>query len=203
MDKDRDPKLNVRVSQSKKDEWLDAVDENETLTDLVTDAVDKQISDEFIHIEKVEEAFDRVRGDGAGFDISEVIDRLDNLQGTVESLHRELDAFASGGSSYDQNRVSSVAMDLLDHIPMWTDGTSRTPDVEGNNETKLQLVEEGLEADYHNDRPLRLDGSPTRLAEKVGESPALVRQGLIYLEQRTTADIESVVVGGKRHWVQL
>jgi hypothetical protein len=132
-----------------------------------------------------------------------VTERLDDLQGTVELLHREMDALASTGSSYDTERISEVAMDLMDHIPSWF-----TPDLGEEipityRRDKLGAAEDAIRDDLHNSRELEIDGSVDTLAGEVGESAVLVRQALIYLEQQTTADIGSVIVDGTRHWVQL
>lgn len=198
--KHRKEKLNVRVPPSIKESWQAELQDGETLTSLVIRAVNRELNDEYVAVDTLDE----IDGGGVGdVDFSEVTERLDDLQGTVESLHRELNAVTSTGSSYDQDRVSSVAMDLMDHIPNWTEGTDGDPTAEGMKETKLKLVEDGLKSDLHNERPLRIDGSTAKLADKAGEPPALVRQALIYLEQRTTAEVESIVVAGQRHWVQL
>lgn len=195
----RKEKLNVRVTPSVKEEWKASLGEGETLTSLVQTAVERHLNDEYVHVGTIE----NLDSGGSDVDLSEVTERLDDLHGTIESLHQEMDALASTGSSYDTDQVSEVAMDLMDHIPTWA-----TPDlpeqrlITGERE-KLDAAETAIKDDLRNERDLTIDGSVDRLANEVDESPGLVRQALIYLEQNTTANIGSVVVDGTRHWVQL
>lgn len=193
-------KLNARVPPAKKEEWLDSLEEGETLNSLVQRAVDREIRGEYVHVETLEEVSGKATSD---VDFSEVTERLDELQGTVESLHREIDAVASTGSSYDTERVSEVAMNLMDHIPSWFPQNMGEETIIKDEDEKLDVVHGLLKDDLRMGQELTKDGSVDRLASEVGESPVLVRQALIYLEQNTTADIGSIVVDGTRHWVEL
>lgn len=179
---------------------MDSLDDDETLTSLVRDAVDHELSNEYVHVSTLEEVTGQTTTD---VDFSEVTERLDDLQGTIESLHREIDTLASTGSSYDTERISAVAMDLMDHIPSWFSQDLGEEVPITYRRDKLGAAEGAIRDDLHNDRELEIDGSVDTLAAEVGESPVLVRQALIYLEQQTTADIGSVIVDGTRHWVQL
>lgn len=192
-------KLNARVPPAKKQEWLDSLEDGETLNSLVQRAVDREIRDEYVHVSTLDE----FEGASSDVDFTEVSERLDDLQGTVESLHREIDTLASTGSSYDTERISAVAMDLMDHIPSWfTPELSEEIPIKYRRD-KLGAAESAIRDDLHNGRELEIDGSVDTLAAEVGELAVLVRQALIYLEQQTTADIGSVIVDGTRHWVQL
>mgnify|MGYP000636903941 FL=1 len=85
--------LNVRVTPEKKEEWKTSIDNDETLAGVVRRAVDRELNNEYVHVD----AADYLDG-GDDIDFSEVTTDLDSLSGQVEALQRELDDALTPGS---------------------------------------------------------------------------------------------------------
>jgi len=189
-------KLNVRVPPSKKDEWRDALDDGESLTSLVRRAVDREIRDEYIHRDAVEELGAAGAGD---IDFTEVTEQIAELQSTVEAMQTQLDA-QQDHEGYPEAKVRDVAMNVVDYIPEAPD-----PDAVSSHEERLRYVEMQIKNDSQGpSMDKSLDGSAEKIAGLASEDElALVREALIFLERRTTVSVESVIVDGTRHWVQV
>ena len=187
--------LNVRVTPEKKEEWKTSISNDETLAGVVRRAVDRELNDEYVHVD----AADHLDG-GDDIDFSEVTTDLDSLSGQVEALQRELDDALTPGSMPPEDQVSEVAMQALAHIPRYSDLSDDVRREIGEHDMdRLRGVKISIEG-----RQTRVDGSAQAIAFKMDddESELIVRQALIYLENRTTENVQSTIADGTRHWVR-
>lgn len=187
--------LNVRVTPEKKEEWKTSISNDETLAGVVRRAVDRELNDEYVHVD----AADHLDG-GDDIDFSEVTTDLDSLSGQVEALQRELDDALTPGSMPPEDQVSEVAMQALAHIPRYSDLSDDVRQEIGERDMdRLRGVKISIEG-----RQTRVDGSAQAIAFKMDddESELIVRQALIYLENRTTENVQSTIADGTRHWVR-
>jgi len=187
--------LNVRVTPEKKEEWKTSISNDETLAGVVRRAVDRELNDEYVHVD----AADHLDG-GDDIDFSEVTTDLDSLTGQVEALQRELDDALTPGSMPPEDQVSEVAMQALAHIPRYSDLSDDVRrEVDSRDMDRLRGMKISIEG-----RQTRVDGSAQAIAFKMDddESELIVRQALIYLENRTTENVQSTIADGTRHWVR-
>jgi hypothetical protein len=187
--------LNVRVTPEKKEEWKTSISNDETLAGVVRRAVDRELNDEYVHVD----AADHLDG-GDDIDFSEVTTDLDSLSGQVEALQRELDDALTPGSMPPEDQISEVAMQALAHIPRYSDLSDDVRREIGERDMdRLLGVKISIEG-----RQTRVDGSAQAIAFKMDddESELIVRQALIYLENRTTENVQSTIADGTRHWVR-
>lgn len=187
--------LNVRVTPEKKEEWKTSISNDETLAGVVRRAVDRELNDEYVHVD----AADHLDG-GDDIDFSEVTTDLDSLSGQVEALQRELDDALTPGSMPPEDQISEVAMQALAHIPRYSDLSDDVQREIGERDMdRLLGVKISIEG-----RQTRVDGSAQAIAFKMDddESELIVRQALIYLENRTTENVQSTIADGTRHWVR-
>jgi len=187
--------LNVRVTPEKKEEWKTSISNDETLAGVVRRAVDRELNDEYVHVD----AADHLDG-GDDIDFSEVTTDLDSLSGQVEALQRELDDALTPGSMPPEDQLSEVAMQALAHIPRYSDLSDDVRrEVDSRDMDRLRGMKISIEG-----RQTRVDGSAQAIAFKMDddESELIVRQALIYLENRTTENVQSTIADGTRHWVR-
>jgi len=187
--------LNVRVTPEKKEEWKTSISNDETLAGVVRRAVDRELNDEYVHVD----AADHLDG-GDDIDFSEVTTDLDSLSGQVEALQRELDDALTPGSMPPEDQLSEVAMQALAHIPRYSDFSDDVRrEIDSRDMDRLHGVQTVIEG-----RQTRVDGSAQAIAFQLDndESELIVRQALIYLENRTTENVQSTVADGTRHWVR-
>jgi len=187
--------LNVRVTPGKKEEWKTSISNDETLAGVVRRAVDRELNDEYVHVD----AADHLDG-GDDIDFSEVTTDLDSLSGQVEALQRELDDALTPGSMPPEDQLSEVAMQALAHIPRYSDLSDDVRREIGSGDMdRLRGIKISIEG-----RQTRVDGSAQAIAFKMDdeESELIVRQALIYLENRTTENVKSTIADGTRHWVR-
>ena len=187
--------LNVRVTPEKKEEWKTSISNDETLAGVVRRAVDRELNDEYVHVD----AADHLDG-GDDIDFSEVTTDLDSLSGQVEALQRELDDALTPGSMPPEDQISEVAMQALAHIPRYSDLSDDVRrEIGARDMDRLLGVKTSIEG-----RQTRVDGSAQAIAFKMDddESELIVRQALIYLENRTTENVQSTIADGTRHWVR-
>lgn len=187
--------LNVRVTPEKKEEWKTSIDNDETLAGVVRRAVDRELNNEYVHVD----AADYFDG-GDDIDFSEVTADLDSLSGQVEALQSELDDALTPGSMPPEDQLSEVAMQALAHIPRYSDLSDDVRREIGERDMdRLRGVKISIEG-----RQTRVDGSAQAIAFKMDgdESELIVRQALIYLENRTTENVRSTIADGTRNWVR-
>lgn len=192
-------KLNIRVPPSKKEEWKDALDEGETLTSLVRRAVDKEVRDRYVPIA----ATDELTGEQEA-DLTEITDRLDQLQGHIESLQRQIDIESvteTQGPTGEE--ITDLAMEAVEHIPTYNDLHSDLRRMAGNVDDELNAYRSHIEYAQQKDATKLPDGTVTDIAEKMREDDdQLVWHALVYLEQQTTEPVDSIIVGGQRYWIR-
>jgi len=187
--------LNVRVTPEKKEEWKTSIDNDETLAGVVRRAVDRELNNEYVHVD----AADYLDG-GDDIDFSEVTTDLDSLSGQVEALQSELDDALTPGSMPPEDQLSEVAMQALAHIPRYSDLSDDVRREIGERDMdRLRGVKISIEG-----RQTQVDGSAQAIAFKMDgdESELIVRQALIYLENRTTENVRSTIADGTRNWVR-
>jgi len=184
--------LNVRVTPEKKEEWKTSINNDETLAGVVRRAVDRELNNEYVHVD----AADHLDG-GDDIDFSEVTTDLNSLSEQVEALQSELDDALTPGSMPPEDQLSEVAMQALAHIPRYSDLSDNVRREVGERDMdRLRGVKISIEG-----RQTRVDGSAQAIAFKMDsdESELIVRQALIYLENRTTENVQSTIADGTRH----
>jgi len=187
--------LNVRVTPEKKEEWKTSIDNDETLAGVVRRAVDRELNNEYVHVDAAD-----YLDSGDDIDFSEVTTDLDSLSGQVEALQSELDDALTPGSMPPEDQLSEVAMQALAHIPRYSDLSDDVRREIGERDMdRLRGVKISIEG-----RQTRVDGSAQAIAFKMDddESELIVRQALIYLENRTTENVRSTIADGTRNWVR-
>jgi len=187
--------LNVRVTPEKKEEWKTSIDNDETLAGVVRRAVDRELNNEYVHVDAAD-----YLDSGDDIDFSEVTTDLDSLSGQVEALQSELDDALTPGSMPPEDQLSEVAMQALAHIPRYSDLSDDVKREIGERDMdRLRGVKISIEG-----RQTRVDGSAQAIAFKMDddESELIVRQALIYLENRTTENVRSTIADGTRNWVR-
>ena len=110
-------KLNVRVPPDKKQEWKDALDEGETLSSLVRRSVDRELHDEYVPRDAVDDILGTTNQ--TDVDLSSVMTRFDDLQQTVEALEGKFDSLSASDASVEEEGVEDLAMDLLPRLPSY------------------------------------------------------------------------------------
>lgn len=192
-------KLNVRVPPSKKQEWKEALKDGETLTALVRRAVDKEIGNEYVPVDVLDNL-----GGNQELDLSEITDQLDSLQGLIESLQRQIDLEAIGeAKAPTAEDISDVAMEVVEFIPTYYDLHNDLLRMAGEVEDTVKAYKTAIEYAQQNEPEILPDGTVGAIAEKMREEDDhLVWQALVYLERRTTEPVESVSVGGQRYWIR-
>jgi hypothetical protein len=91
-------------------------------------------------------------------------------------------------------------MQALAHIPRYSDLSDDVRREIGERDMdRLRGVKISIEG-----RQTRVDGSAQAIAFKMDddESELIVRQALIYLENRTTENVRSTIADGTRNWVR-
>lgn len=199
-------KLNVRVTPAKKEEWQATLDDDETLSSLVRLAVDKEINDEYIPKDAIDD-FSGSTGQG-DVDLSPVLDQLGDLQQSVTSVAQKIDTISAthvDGDKDEEKDIEELAMDLLPRVPAFPDDIP-TDVVKGmggqGDRSPQELISHIIEARKEISH-LSIDGSAQKLSSEIGEPTYLVREALIYLENKTTENVHSALVDGYRHWVRL
>ncbi|SNR48086.1 hypothetical protein [Halorubrum vacuolatum] len=200
----RKVKLNVRVTPSKKKEWQDALDDDETLSSLVRRAVDREVNDEYVPTQAIDD-FAVTAGDGDA-DLSPVLDQLENLRQSLTSVEHKVDTMSAPQAGEISDRdIEDLAMDLLPRLPTYPndipDRVLREMDGMGGREPQeyISYIVEASRADPQ----LSIDGRAQRFSTEMKEHTYLVREALCYLENETTENVHSGLVSGKRHWMRL
>lgn len=197
-------KLNVRVTPSKKDEWQDALDDDETLSSLVRRAVDKEINNEYIPKQAIDDF--AVNAGNYEADLSPVIDQLDGLRQSIVSVEQKVDTMSvTQGSAYDEIDIEELAMDLLPRLPTFPNDIPEQilRDMDGMGEREPQEYISVLVEYSRTDPAVSIEGSAQRFGTELKEPTYLVREALCYLENNTTESVHSGLVDGRRHWMRL
>lgn len=199
----RKVKLNVRVPSSKKEEWKDSLDEDGTLSALVRRAVDKELSDEYLPRDAVEAM--ELHSGKQDIDLTEVTGRLSELQRTAEAIEGKVDTLSSGDARTEEGDIEELAMDLLPRLPSYPHDVPQhvLEALGGKGEMDDREYIRYLVESSRHDSELEIDGSAQRFAREIRESTPVVREALLYLEDKTTENIKSAVYDGTRHWMRL
>ena len=194
-------KLNVRVPPSKKQEWKESLDEGETLTALVRRAVDRELRDEYVSKNAIDDVIGTPKE--SDVDLSSVTDRLDELQQTVNAFENKLDSLSAINEEDDED-IEELAMDLLHRIPSFPGSIPKThlKEMGKKKEDSQEMIKMILDASRNIDTFPNVDGTAHRLAREIREPTPKVREALIYLETETTEDVTSTVFDGRRHWMR-
>jgi hypothetical protein len=196
-------KLNVRVPPDKKQAWKDALDEDETLSSLVRRSVDKELRDEYVSRDAVDDIVGTT--DQADVDLSAVMARFDDLQQTVEALEGKFDTLSASDASVEEEDVEDLAMDLLPRLPSHPHDIPEyvVRDVGGKGNMDAREYIDLIVTTSRRDEEMKtIDGSAQKFARGIREPTPAVRQALLYLESETTEDIKSAIVDGRRHWMR-
>ncbi len=197
-------KLNVRVPPNLKQRWKDATDDGETFKDLVVRAVNREVGNEYIHVDHVEgQAFD------AEDDLSGIEERLSDIEGELTALRADINETVHSSPTPDElteDELLKLASDVQGYIPLINDvdefksqevpllmsAKDRAP-VTGfleditlavNDLTDIEDFSEASESDLKYNR-------------------IHVHEALMYLQNHTTSGIESIVdESGKRRWYE-
>lgn len=199
----RKVKLNVRVTPSKKEEWQNSLDDDETLSSLVRRAVDKEISDEYIPKHAIDDFTGSTEGNA---DLAPVLDRLRDLQRTVTSVEHKVDNASVTQADEDEDRdLEEIAMDLLPLLPSYPGDIPEhvLKDLGGIEDREPQEFISIIVQARREDPHLSIDGSAQRISSEMSEPTYLVREALCYLENDTTESVHSALVDGTRHWMRL
>lgn len=198
-------KLNVRVTPSKKHEWQAALDDDETLSSLVRSAVDKEINDEYVP----QQAIDDFTGSTEGnVDLSPIEEQLGDLKRSVASVEHKVDTISvtqtsdEDGGSTD---IEELAMDLLLRLPTYPGDIPNEvlKEMGGMGDKDPQEFISYIIQARREDPRISLDGSAQRFSSEIREPTHVVREALCYLENDTTENVRSAIVDGTRHWMRL
>lgn len=196
------PKLNVRITETKKQEWQDSLEQGETLTSLVRRAVDHEISDEYIPRSALNEAVDS--SNKADVDLSILTTRLDELQRTVEAFEDKLDSISASDGQGEEG-IESLAMDILPRLPAYPHdipeqilkGGSAAENMEAQ-----EYIKHIITGSRRDDSFPTIEGTAQRFAREMREPTPKVREALIHLETNTTENVASAIVDDHRHWMR-
>jgi len=196
-------KLNVRVPPGKKEEWKDTLDEGETLSSLVRRAVDHEVRDEYIPKTAIDDLADSK--DQPEFDFASLMDRLDEMQRTVEAFENKLDTLSASSTEEDEEDIEDLAMDLLPRLPSYPQDIPEHAlrDLEGTGDMDSQEYISFIISASRKDEDFPVvSGTAQRFAREIREPTPKVREALIHLETNTTENVESAIVDGSRHWMR-
>jgi len=197
-------KLNVRVARSKKKEWKEALADGETLSSLVQRALDREINNEYVPIEAVEQTDDT----GSGEDVSQLSEKLDELHRDIAAANSKIDTLAAVGDTEDSDDTESIeklAMDILPRLPVYPRDIPEyaLKDMDGMGERSKQEYIEYIVGALRTTNPeVAIDGSAHHFAGQLREPEHKVRQALLHLEQETTENVQSAIVDSTRHWMR-
>ncbi|MFC6613768.1 hypothetical protein ACFQAS_02130 [Halopenitus salinus] len=197
-------KLNVRVARAKKKEWKKALADGETMSSLVQRAVDREINNEYVPIEAVEQTDDT----GSGEDVSQLSEKLDELHRDIAAANSKIDTLAAVGDTEDSDDTESIeelAMDILPRLPAYPRDIPEyaLKDMGGRGEmSKQEYIEFIIDTLRSTDTGVAIDGSANHFAGQLREPEHKARQALLHLEQETTENVHSAIVDGTRHWMR-
>lgn len=190
---DISPHVRIRIKPEKKQKWLQyADDQGLSLTDLIKDAVDSTIDDEWVLASQSQDESTDVDINLGAFD-DNFADVLDHL----ESIESQLDEVALSGStgtdeadSLDRQELISLANKCHEKLP-------RVPDGDALVELTSRMT------GYEQEEVPMLTGAAEDIAGAIDEPTPQVRKALIFLEQEQHANISSIIHKGIRRWYEV
>lgn len=198
-------KLNVRVARAKKKEWKKALADGETMSSLVQRAVDREIRNEYVPIEAVEQTD---QDTGPVEDPTQLSEKLDELHRDITAANRKIDTLAAVDDTEDSEDTESIeklAMDILPRLPVYPRDIPEyaLKDMDGMGERSKQEYIEYIVGALRTTNPeVAIDGSAHHFAGQLREPEHKVRQALLHLEQETTENVQSAIVDSTRHWMR-
>lgn len=196
------PKLNVRFPEAKKQEWKNSLEDGETLTSLVRRAVDREVNDEYVPKDALNETVDS--SSQADIDLSSLTTRLDELQQTVEAFENKLDSISASDGQGEEG-IESLAMNLLPRIPMYPHDIPDQILKDGGGAEDMdaqEYIKHIIPASRRDDSFPTIEGTAQRFAREMREPTPKVREALIHLETNTTENVASAIVDDHRHWMR-
>jgi len=195
--------LNVRVTPSKKEEWKEQLGEGEFLNEVVRRAVDRELSDEYIHVSTLDEL--QSQDTDTGPDTEEITNELTELRRTVQTLSNQIQSLQTTTPTSDDTdnaeSIEDLALRIIDDIPArahdfppQAHGVAADADDREQIRTLIQATQQTSD---------RVDGRAERIAALHDTSVPRAREALNYLEHSTTENIKSAILDDGRHWVRL
>jgi len=191
--------INMRVSSSKKEEWDNALAENETLTGLIRRSVDKELNDEYVHVSAIESISD----DSTSQKTESLESDIEDLKSTINVLSAKIDTLntptGQKSKDVDEDDIEDLALRLIDELPSHPQDVPRDAvdiinDMDDRDAART-LIEYSRKTDEKT-----LDGRPERFAGLLDAPVWSVREALNHLEYNTTERVVSVSMSDSRHW---
>ncbi len=201
-------KLNVRVPPQVKEKWKEATDDGESFKDLVVRAMNREVNEEYVHQTHIQQNIDL--GD---VDFGALGTRLDGIENELKELRADLDETVSPATSetqlesLDQQSIESLAADVHNHLPLVDSEEIFTDqDVPLTMDSRDRAKVTGFLEDITlavNDLT-EIDDIDSATESDLRYNRIHVREALLYLQNNTTAKINSLVDdSGKRRWYEL
>ena len=199
--------INMRVSKAKKQEWDNALEENETLSSLIRRSVDKEIHDEYVHVNVLDNLESRDTESG-GENTEEITNELNELRLTVQTLTNQIQSLQTATPTSDDTddtddaeSVEDLALSIIDDIPARAHDFSESSHGVADDADDRDLIRTLIKASKQTSE--RVDGRAERIAALNDKPVPRVREALNYLEHNTTESIKSAILEDGRHWVRL
>lgn len=195
-------KLNARVTPIKKQEWKDKIGEGETLNGVVRRAVDRELNDEYVHVDVLNE----LNTDTDASNNDEITNELNELRDTVTQLSNQINTLQStqhpANTDEDSEKsVEELAIEAIDELPAHPRDTPR--EATGRDLDDRELIKSLIEGSRAVDDYKTLDGRAEAVAAQLNEPVWRVRESLNHLEHSTTERVKSVILSDGRHWMRL
>lgn len=204
---DISPHIRIRIAPQKKKQWIEYADEHHhgNLTDLIKDAVDNTISDNWILEEKSQA--------GADLDTSELEEEVSETNARLSVIEQKLDDLSlqsdePSESELTRDDIIKIANNCHDLLPRVQNDTQLPPlqqalsiNIDDIPEEHVQEMQSGAVPETVESIRAQMTGRPDEIADALDESIPHVRQALIFLEQSETGSIvNSVIDQGERRW---
>ncbi len=190
-DRHRQSPVQIRIPEALKKEWKKAVDEQYgSYKNLITTAVNRELSDEYVQIEAAKKIESNVDIDVSGIDteMNELQSEIQAIGTQLDDLYREMNSDSS--EELTKNELMKLGMrvqDVLISVPSKKD--MRNIKIEPGMTTARERV--------------KISGYPEDIADYLGEDEYHVRKALIWLEAEETAPVHSFIQEGRRRFFEL
>lgn len=190
---DISPHIRIRIDPEKKLKWLQYADENNlSLTDLIKEAVDNTIDDEWVL-----ESQRRSNLPDIDLELSTLDTNFDEVVSRLESIETQLDDVTLSGTGAEDATEYLERQELISHSSRCLEKLPKVPDGESLIELTSQM------AGYDAEEVPTLTGTAPDVAKALGENEIHVRQALIFLEKEQHANVSSIVHDGIRRWYEV
>lgn len=190
---DISPNIRIRITPEKKLKWLEYADENDlTLTDLIKEAVDNTIDDEWVLESQTQTELEDV-----DLDLSALDTNFDEVVSRLESIETQLDDVTLSGTGVEE---ATEYLDRQELISLSSRCVEKLPEVP-DGESLIKLTSEM--AGYDAAEVPTLTGAAPDIAKALDENEIHVRQALIFLEKEQHANVSSIIHEGIRRWYEV